>query len=84
MVLPPDPPPAADRIVIESTYGNRLHPAIETLARRAAKRGAVMLVPSFAMGRALSLLLGRTMEARRALINARTAPAAWLVRTACV
>jgi metallo-beta-lactamase family protein len=73
VMLPPDPPPAADRIIIESTYGDRVHPAIdpaaavEDLARRAAKRGAVMVVPSFAVGRAqaLCLLLARAMEARR-------------------
>jgi metallo-beta-lactamase family protein len=73
VVLPPDPPPAADLVVIESTYGDRLHPAvdpaaaIEDLARHAAARGAVMIVPSFAVGRAqaLCLLLSRAMDAGR-------------------
>ena len=27
LMFPPDPPPAADAVVVESTYGNRLHPA---------------------------------------------------------
>lgn len=58
IMYPPEPPPAADHIVVESTYGNRSHsdedPA-EVLARvvtTTAKRGGVVLIPVFAVGRA--------------------------------
>jgi len=52
----------ADYLVVESTYGNRLHdprPPLETLqeiVNRTASRNGVLLVPSFAVGRAQSLL----------------------------
>lgn len=58
----PVPPPAADLLVMESTYGDRLHPTVpreEMLAEvltRTVERGGVLLVPSFAVGRAQSLL----------------------------
>ncbi|MCA9249165.1 MAG: MBL fold metallo-hydrolase, partial [Planctomycetales bacterium] len=54
----PAPPPACDVLVCESTYGNRDHPAgdlLEGLAEAvnaAAKRGGVMLIASFSVGRA--------------------------------
>ncbi|HUE83608.1 MAG TPA: MBL fold metallo-hydrolase [Pyrinomonadaceae bacterium] len=53
----PVPPPACDYLVVESTYGDRLHeaePPKETLARiinEAAKRDSVVLIPAFAVGR---------------------------------
>jgi metallo-beta-lactamase family protein len=59
----PQVPPAADVVVIESTYGNRLHPAEDAQARLAQvlrntlKRGGSVLLPSFAVGRAQALLL---------------------------
>lgn len=62
MMRPPDPPPPADWVVIESTYGDRLHPAgdaeSELIAaiNRAAARGGVIVVPAFAVGRAQLLL----------------------------
>jgi metallo-beta-lactamase family protein len=54
--------PAADTLVIESTYGDRLHtdddPSDELAAivRRTAARGGTVLVPAFAVGRAQLLL----------------------------
>jgi metallo-beta-lactamase family protein len=51
-----------DWIVIESTYGDRLHPAIDpietvaALMRRTFARGGTVLIPSFAVGRAQALL----------------------------
>jgi metallo-beta-lactamase family protein len=58
----PAPPPAADWIVCESTYGNREHAADnlehelgETL-RRVLGRGGVAIIPAFAVGRAQLLL----------------------------
>jgi metallo-beta-lactamase family protein len=62
LMFPPDPPPAADAVVVESTYGNRLHPAgnlIDEIAdplARAAARGGTVVVPVFAVGRAQALL----------------------------
>ena len=62
LMLPPEPPPAADFLVVESTYGDRSHeggdPATllaETISRTAA-RGGVVVVPAFAVGRAQALL----------------------------
>jgi len=59
----PQVPPAADVVLIESTYGNRLHPPEDAQARLAQilrttlKRGGSVLLPSFAVGRAQALLL---------------------------
>ncbi len=59
----PQVPPAADVVMIESTYGNRLHAPEDAQARlgqilRATlKRGGSLLLPSFAVGRAPALLL---------------------------
>lgn len=62
LMLPPEPPPAADFLVVESTYGDRSHeggdPATllaETISRTAARWG-VVVVPAFAVGRAQALL----------------------------
>jgi metallo-beta-lactamase family protein len=60
----PDPvaPPACDYLLIESTYGDRLHDAekpAEKLARiinEAAERKAPILIPSFAVGRTQELI----------------------------
>lgn len=55
--------PAADYVVIESTYGDRLHEHVDPQAeladavRRAFDRNGVVLVPTFAVGRAQLLLL---------------------------
>ncbi len=52
----------ADWLVLESTYGNRLHAAVDpeqTLAEvvtRTAARGGVVVIPSFAVGRAQTIL----------------------------
>ena len=54
----PEPLPAVDALVIESTYGDRRHEAVDPEAalgdavRRAARRGGVLLIPAFAVGRA--------------------------------
>ena len=59
---PPDHAPAADTVLIESTYGDRDHPKEDLLAelgpalRRLAARGGVAVVPVFAVGRAQALL----------------------------
>lgn len=52
----------ADYVLVESTYGNRKHPATDTLAElagvinRTAARGGIVLIPAFAIGRAQTLL----------------------------
>jgi metallo-beta-lactamase family protein len=62
LMPPPAPPGDADWIVMESTYGDRSHgerdplQAIAALLRRTCERGGVLLIPSFAVGRAQTLL----------------------------
>jgi len=62
LMLPPDPPPAADVVVCESTYGDRVHPHEDVLAelapalQRVSARGGTAVVPVFAVGRAQALL----------------------------
>ncbi len=63
ILQPPSAPAATDYLVCESTYGDRTHPVIDAeveLARclaPAIARGAVVVVPAFAVGRAQTLLL---------------------------
>ena len=58
----PVPPPQADALVIESTYGNRTHEAgdpgerIAEVINRTIERQGVVLIPAFAVGRAQSIL----------------------------
>ncbi len=62
MMKPPVAPTAADYLIVESTYGDRLHdPAdpldeLERVVRRTAKRGGSVIIPAFAVGRAQSML----------------------------
>ncbi len=62
LMNPPDPAPMADTVLIESTYGDRIHPREDLLAElgpalhRLAARGGVAVVPVFAVGRAQALL----------------------------
>jgi metallo-beta-lactamase family protein len=57
VLLPPEPPPHASTILVESTYGNRRHDdtaALETFADaivRTADRGGMVLIPAFAVDR---------------------------------
>lgn len=58
----PSPPPQCDYLICESTYGDREHPegdllaGLERVVNNARKRGGVMLVASFAVGRAQQLI----------------------------
>jgi metallo-beta-lactamase family protein len=58
----PRSPARADYLVVESTYGNRRHaneyPAeqLAAVVRRTVARGGILLIPSFAVGRAQTLL----------------------------
>ena len=75
--LTPDPElvAAADVVLIESTYGDRRHPAdpdevLAALVREIAATASVLLVPAFAVGRTQELLY-----MLRALEDARRIPA---------
>ncbi|HET8870240.1 MAG TPA: MBL fold metallo-hydrolase [Aquabacterium sp.] len=52
----------ADWVVVESTYGDRLHPVLDPIeklgdiVRRTAARGGVVIIPAFAVGRTQGLL----------------------------
>ena len=58
----PAPAPAADAVLIESTYGDRGHPHEDLLGelgpalQRVAARGGVAVLPVFAVGRAQAVL----------------------------
>jgi len=62
LMFPPEPPPQADVLLMESTYGDRTHTAedpvaaLGAVARRTFERGGVLLVPAFAVGRAQAVL----------------------------
>jgi metallo-beta-lactamase family protein len=67
----PTPIPRADYLLIESTYGDRIHPAEEpveelsSIINETARRGGMLVIPSFAVGRTQTLLyLIRDMKAR--------------------
>jgi metallo-beta-lactamase family protein len=65
IIRDPQPmPPQVDYLIVESTYGGRLHRAegevkdkLAATVRRTAERGGKLIVPSFAVGRAQQLVL---------------------------
>ncbi len=62
IMRPPSPPAESDLLVLESTYGDRLHAATdpsEELAAVASEtlgRGGILLIPTFAVGRSQTIL----------------------------
>ena len=63
LMPPPQPLGAVDVLLVESTYGNRLHPAgddtpqrLAQIVRETVARGGSVLLPTFAVGRAQALL----------------------------
>jgi metallo-beta-lactamase family protein len=62
IMRPPEAPPAADYVVVESTYGDRSHEKEDPgtmfaeIVNRTAARGGVVVVPAFAVGRAQALM----------------------------
>jgi len=62
VMLDPEPVPEADYVVIESTYGDRLHEPVDPLEALAevvegtVRRGGTVVIPAFAVGRAQTLL----------------------------
>jgi metallo-beta-lactamase family protein len=62
IVKDPDPPPPCDYLMVESTYGNRLHGDVDSatqmalIINEAAGRGGPILIPAFAVGRTQEVL----------------------------
>ncbi len=62
IMLDPDPVTSADYLVMESTYGDRVHEktdpaeALAAVVEATVKRGGTLVVPAFAVGRAQTLL----------------------------
>lgn len=62
IIRDPVAPPACDYLLIESTYGDRLHDvehpkdALERIIKDAAARGSAVLIPAFAVGRAQEIV----------------------------
>jgi metallo-beta-lactamase family protein len=58
----PTPMESADYLLVESTYGNRVHPPEHTMEEvrdiinETARRGGTLVVPAFALGRTQTLL----------------------------
>lgn len=74
IIRDPAPPPACDYLLIESTYGNRIHDpeepkiALQRIIRNAAAHNSVVLIPAFAVGRAQEILyLIRELEDENAV-----------------
>ena len=64
LLLPPaDPLPKTDFVVMESTYGDRLHPpedpkeVIHQIVEQTWDRGGILMIPTFAVERAQELLI---------------------------
>src|SRR5438876_1173754 len=60
----PDPPPAADYLILESTYGGRRHEELGSakdkladVVKSTAARGGKLIVPAFAVGRVQQLVV---------------------------
>lgn len=73
VMLDPEPVEAADYLVVESTYGDRTHDPMDPTAalgdiiERTTARGGTVIIPTFAVGRAQSILyhLWRLKQAGR-------------------
>jgi metallo-beta-lactamase family protein len=64
IIRDPEPMPAADYLILESTYGARLHKSashvvnkLADVVNRTARRGGRIIVPAFAVGRTQQLVL---------------------------
>jgi metallo-beta-lactamase family protein len=69
----PEPPPPAEYLIMESTYGNRLHQPVgpvknklANLVNRTVRRGGHIVMPAFAVGRTqqVVMLLHELIEAK--------------------
>lgn len=74
VMSPPTRIPAADYLVVESTYGNRRHnpshplELLTNVINKTAKRHGVVVIPTFAIGRAQTLLYAITLLKQRGAI----------------
>ncbi len=64
IIRDPEALPAADYLILESTYGDRMHEPVQAVAGRLAEivnrtyqRGGKMIVPAFAVGRTQQLVV---------------------------
>ncbi len=75
VMKPPAAPGAADYVVIESTYGNRLHTDVDPVAElgaavsRAFNRNGVVLIPAFSVGRTQAILFALHQLVKRRTIR---------------
>jgi len=76
IVRDPEPLPAVDYLILESTYGDRIHEPIQSVSAKLAdivnrtyQRGGKLIVPAFAVGRTQQLVL-----LLHELTNAKTIP----------
>ena len=74
IIKDPTPPPSCDYLLVESTYGDRLHDpedpkiALARIINDAAKRNAPVLIPAFAVGRTQEIIyLIRELEEENAI-----------------
>ncbi len=62
LMLAPEVPAPADAVIMESTYGDRLHPEedplilLEAVVGNALRAGGTVIIPGFAVGRAQTLM----------------------------
>ncbi len=79
LMEPPSPPPEADLVVLESTYGDRLHGPdnngvddpvgdLGRVLKRTLRRRGVALIPTFAVGRAQNVLRAISLLKERGTI----------------
>lgn len=68
----PDPPQSAHYLVVESTYGDKVHPVedvyteLSSAINRTVERGGMIVAPTFAVGRAqLMMLLISRLKAKK-------------------
>ncbi|HET9479467.1 MAG TPA: MBL fold metallo-hydrolase [Pyrinomonadaceae bacterium] len=74
IIRDPSPPPPCDYLLVESTYGDRLHDpedpkvALARIINDAAQRDAPVLIPAFAVGRTQEIVyLIRELEDEKAI-----------------
>jgi len=74
IIRDPTPPPPCDYLLVESTYGDRLHDpedpkvALARIINDAAQRNAAVLIPAFAVGRTQEIVyLIRELEDENAI-----------------
>jgi metallo-beta-lactamase family protein len=74
IIRDPSPPPACDYLLVESTYGDRLHDpedpkvALARIINDAAQRQSAVLIPAFAVGRTQEIVyLIRELEDEKAI-----------------